>query len=352
MDGDVETESFDCMATIRVKVNEKYIVTILKLADRYEPLTAENLKDSLLPHQSIKMAENIIERYKTLGFIDDFGMLTELGKLAVEGEVYMPESGKYTICTTKNGFFPNPVVKISRINSNENKENTMKKPEILKVINPKPILVLLDGQKEEIIIETIENQVQQSNSKDNFSIEVRSSGRYWNVNLKEHGKYHYEFQNSKLQIDDVWREITETKNLEWRGHPLQNGFALLAYKDTNINERKTFTRNIPKLTLNLDEFGTMEVRPITVNIQPLSQRDADLWSKDVIIDRINDFTTVDNLKKISEEVKTKFKDHIPKNPDLDDLTKEMYNASLINKKGVPKEYWYLQAPIDLSMEVE
>ncbi len=170
MERKIENESFDCIATIRVKTESKYIITILSIAKKFGFLTSQNLRDNLLPNQPITMAENIIKRYQDLGFIDYAGNLTELGKMAINGDIYMPEQGEYEICATPDELFNNSIIEISRVKWNENKADTMQKPEILRGSENIPILVLLDGHKEVVIIESIDNKVQQSKSKNNFSI--------------------------------------------------------------------------------------------------------------------------------------------------------------------------------------
>ncbi|WMT50539.1 MAG: hypothetical protein RE471_06030 [Ferroplasma sp.] len=351
MERDIEYESVDCIATIRVKTQNEYIITILRIADKFGLLTPENLRNNLLPEQPLGMAENIIEHYKAIGFIEESGALTELGKMAVNGDVYMPEQGEYTIYATQDKLFNNPVIEISRIKRNENKEKSVEKPNMLVGFVSQPTIVLLDGHKEEVIIESISNKVQPIKSKGNFSVEARCNGNS-DVTLREEGKPLYTFQNNLLKIDDVWNALIKSKSLKWKGAPLQNGILLLSYDSTRLEERKSFTRTIDEMKLYLSEFGTLKIKPITVNIQPLSQNDADLWAQDVIEDKLVDFLTEDKFINISEKVKKKFRVHIPKTPTRNDMITILYNKSIKNGGGVPREYWYLQAPVDLNMEVE
>lgn len=352
MERNIENESFDCIGTIRVNTENKYIITILRIAEKFGQLTPENLRNNLLPNQPITMAENIIKNYQALGFIGDTGNLTSLGEMAIKGDVYMPEQGEYTICATSDSLVNNAIIKIYRIKRNENKEKTIQKPEILKGVEWRPILVLLGGQKEKVIVESIDNKVQKSKSKENFSIEVRSNYTRSNVILKEGGKSQFEFQNNRLKIDDVWSAVTKNNGLKWTGDALQYGFALLPYGKTNANERSSFSMNLPEMTLNLNEFGNLKAKRITVKIQPSSQKDADIWAQDVILDRIVDFISEDKFMHISEEVKKKFETYTPRIPERDEMVKALYSKSVDSGKALPKGYWYLQAPVDLSMEEE
>lgn len=352
MERKIENESFDCIATIRVKTESKYIITILSIAKKFGFLTSQNLRDNLLPNQPITMAENIIKRYQDLGFIDYAGNLTELGKMAINGDIYMPEQGEYEICATPDELFNNSIIEISRVKWNENKADTMQKPEILRGSENIPILVLLDGHKEVVIIESIDNKVQQSKSKNNFSIEVVSNYTSCNVTLKEDGKSLYTFQNNKLKIDNVWNAVKSSGNFVWKGKALLDGFALVSYEETSSEERKSFSIVIPQLTLNLPEFGSLKSKPITVKIQPVSQKDADQWAHEIIKHKVDDFITAEKFMSISEEVRKQFKVYTPQTPTINEMIRSLYDKSISNKKPLPHEYWYLQAPVDLSMEME
>ncbi len=98
------------------------------------------------------------------------------------------------------------------------------------------------------------------------------------------------------------------------------------------------------------KFGDRTVKFEEINLKDLSfypkYRDcADRWSKDMLLSMIGEYIDELTYHNFSQAVLSKF-------PTFDISLPQYSEASrLLNLRPGERKYWYIQAPIDLSMEV-
>ena len=108
----IETESYKFIGTVKVEESMPYIVSVLKLRLEYDIIKPELIIENLLPGEPLAVAVNIVNRFIQLGLINENGTLTTLGEEGAKGKVFMPQSGKFTICVTEDPLIRNGVLAI------------------------------------------------------------------------------------------------------------------------------------------------------------------------------------------------------------------------------------------------
>lgn len=360
---EIESKSYECIATIRVKENKSYLTTVLKLAKEGGIIDEACIIKELFPSEPIRMASNMIRRYQQLGFLNENGSLTELGDEATNGNVFMPERGKYLISVSSDpvitGGFIEIKAKDNKNGSMENTENPKKKPdpsdkipEILSQCEGKRSLVWFNEKIEEVWIEKISNIVKKIESSQKYKSEITVG--YNGAFLKlSRNKSEISFPlNNGIDLEEVWESIVYSKSWDWHGEPLQKGISLVRYRDIKMNEKevKSFTKIIPAFKLNLEDLGDFIADPIELNIQPVSSVDANDWALDLIRFNIVDYIDQKAFDQIVINVEKKFTYYHPEIPTMEDFMEYLlYNAKQ-SARGIPLEYWYIRAPLDLVLE--
>ena len=356
----LNVEFFECLATIRRQEKTPYITSILKLAKLYGKISRETLRDELLPEEPLALSENILRRYVQLGFIDENGEPTDLGIEAAAGNVLMPERGKYIIGVTKDPLVKSGIVYINRTadgnqNNNspqhgvEDKRTKLKKPDILSRVIENRSLVWLDLEIKEILIESIDDFVYPKAINIDFQIQVVMDNNNTTISIRmDKGEPINLFDNSVMDFEEIWYLQVEGMGLMWSGKPLHMGRGLVEYKDTNSSERKSFSKNIPQNEIVTRSAGRFTVDQIFINIQPATDRDATLWAKELIISEITEYCDENVYTEISEKVRARFTDSTPYIPKIEKFLEYLYSIGENSTESLPIEYWYLQAPRDLS----
>lgn len=360
---EVKGECYECIATIRVKEEKSYLTTVLKLGLNNKVIDESSIINELLPGEHPKMATNMIRRYKQLGFLDEYGYLTELGLQAANGNVYLPETGKYLIIVSSDPLIQNRFIELKSLdNKNSIDEysgkagnsgkNKIKIPETLVESIGKRSLVWFNDKIEEVQIDEISDFVIKMESEQKCFAELALSQDRVLLKLSRNNSEIKISPPGGINLYDVWEYIVDLKKLNWNGGPLQKGTSLMYYEDIRNKEKdiKSFTTTIPSLELFLEDFGVFKTEPIEIKIQPESSEDATKWALDLISFEIVDYIHEEAFDHIVLNVKNKFILHQPRLPKLADFIEYLLQKSKKEDKGYPAEYWYLRAPLDLVLE--
>ena len=359
----LNVEFFECLATIRRQEKIPYITSVLKLAVKYGQLNPQTLRDKLLPEEPLVLAENILKRYTKLGFIDKEGEPTELGEEAARENVLMPERGKYIIGVTMDPLITSGIVYLKRaVDSNQNKNSPqkvgddnhakLKKPEILSRVAENHSLVWLDNEIKEIVVESIDDFVYPKTIDMSFQIQVDLDSNNATVSIRKgNGDTIGPIDVSVIDFEEIWGLEVEAMELMWKGGPLIKGRGLVKYKDTNVSERSSFSKKISQKEIVSRSVGRFMVDPIDINIQPATKGDATLWAKELIKSEIIEYCDESRYMEISERVRGKFTVSSPNIPKIEQFIEYLYDSAEVAGVNLPIEYWYLQAPRDLTPAV-
>lgn len=358
----LNVEFFECIATIRRQEKTAYITSVLKLAKRYGKITADKLMDELLPEESLALSENILKRHAQLGFIDESGRPTELGEEAARGNVFMPERGKYVIGVTTDPLVGNRPVYVNRADDGDKPKNShggsmekpkgIRMPEIIARVTGKRSLVWLDGEIKEILVESIDDIVHPKTNDVSFHLQLEIDKDSTRLSIGRNNSDPIITSNDvEIDFEEIWDLHVKTLRLRWLGKPLNMGKGLVEYGQTNLPERKSFTKNLPSQAISTSSYGSFTVEPVSIYIRPATTRDAMPWARDLIRSEIIEFCDERKYKEISERVRGRFTDLVPEIPDIDEFIEYLYGLAENASENLPIEYWYLRAPRDLKVEV-
>jgi hypothetical protein len=353
---EIEGERYECLAEIRVKEYRPYITTILKLAQKNGLLSEELIHKNLLPEESLAMSTNILRRYEQIGFVDSNGKLTEYGRKAVNGDIYMPLTGNYYIDVTSNPLIADIFLLVETPNERKNHTNDNKKEELMKVPNilsqckGKLSLVWFNNEVKHVGIMDIEENVRLIERKVKYESIVTVGIDEVEMKLKKEKSEITRTLENMINVKNVWNSFVNSHDLKWKGEPLDQGYCLVKYDDTKLEERINFTKKIEESVVKIDEeLGSFTIDSVDINVQPASIEDASKWLLDLIQNKINEYVTEIKYDMILEEVMRKFKSYTPNKIDMTGFIDHLYEKAKKSKEKLPAEYWYVQVPMDLTI---
>lgn len=360
----IETESYKFIGTVKVEESRPYIVSVLKLGLEYDikkPIKPELIIENLLPGEPLAVAVNIVNRFIQLGLINENGTLTTLGEEGAKGKVFMPQSGKFTICVTEDPLIRNGVLAIdwgqnaqedrSKLN-NKDEGKGIERPAILDRCSDFISQVWFNGKIKEVYVDDIKNIVIKSSRKPEIKLEVsldlvpsKSS-----MDIIKDKSVITKPLSVSLDVKIFWNAVVTKKNMTWDGGPLDQGINFVNYAETKPEERNAFSRTVSNFEINVPPYGKFNVEPLTIKLQPKSDADATKWAYDLIRAEPKDYIVEREYITIANKVSKRFTNSKPGIPSLKEFMEYLYLNQNESNKGIPPEYWYLRAPSDLSME--
>ena len=120
------------------------------------------------------------------------------------------------------------------------------------------------------------------------------------------------------------------------------------YDDLSNPEKRSFFRDIVINKPKIEKYGTFKkTRLERIPISPRTKKDADKWAGFLFENSLNEYLSRDGYQLKFDEVKQnpafyRFADRLI-------LPKQQALAEKVRKENelLPREFWYLQAPLDL-----
>jgi len=354
---DVKIKCFDVMADIAIETSRKDIIPILKLAEENGGmLDGKTFVENFLPGSPEVMGDNLVKRYTDRGYLDEEGELTKMAKNVLEkGVPLIPEHGPFRIWATDDSIYEDCILTLERIDENEKsrKDRSRGLPNwIFEAVDEMIDLYNIHKKtkKEHIScahIEKIENEgISKSESPSKMKALFKISQGHTKLNFRIGNQtFPYNHQHM-LKLTDIWKQIKKENKLDWKGRPLDRGYLKVKFEDLKEKEIINFTKkiNLNKLSIDLGDF---DVETLEVNIQPKEYDDAKRWYLYLLKDKINDYLSPNQYSDICEKIKLNFESYEIKE---DDIPKQKELAQKFKESDRSREFWYLQAPIDLVPE--
>jgi hypothetical protein len=367
MEQDLNLTCYECLAKIRFRGERPDIHIITKLAKREGKLTTEAILTKILPNRPEAMANNLIRRYKQMGYLNADSTLTELGELAAKGDVYTLENGTYYICGTGSRLVPQSILSIERkdnlkqMDDNRNRHSGNSEsvkfgelpPEWKNSIKAR-IPVMLDTKSTAyVVVEEIEKIGRKINPSHQAALMITIGENYFKKEVT------FSDINHKILLDDTvkislvraWDEISEKLSLDWMGEPLEKGFARVTFSSTKPAERASFVKSIKPFTIKLGEMGEFKIRDFSIKIMPAYKGDAEKWAFDLIVQKINNYINEEDFEALRKETNSQFTESgFAPSPAAESVISVLRDESIKNDAAFPKAYWHLQAVKDLVEE--
>ena len=306
--------------------------------------------------------KRILIRCQDIGILDDKYRLTEDGiRAAKEESVFIPERGVYRIWCTKDSLVSQKFLRYEEKNdgwlaqdvfspkkakgSPKKKGKIDKTPEWVQDLSGKELQVY--GTDEVVRIENVQNKCRLVMDPPpkllvNLSVgqfespQVTISSKKWKVDSV--------IDAPKLSFNDIWNNLLGNKMAK---HWVSN-FLELNYDDLSDPEKRSFFRDIVINKPAIKKYDTFKkTRLERIPISPRTKKDADKWASFLFENSINEYLSRDGYQSKFDEVKQnpafyRFSDRLI-------FPKQQALAEKVRKENelLPREFWYLQAPLDL-----
>jgi hypothetical protein len=211
------------------------------------------------------------------------------------------------------------------------------------------IIDLLGSNAGKVLIRNVEaNGVKRNlTAEDDIRITLEI-GSAENARLSMSGKFKRELLPPDLTFEDAWLAALGPRAELWdrsRNPPaLRSTFDELTTQEL-ASFRKTTQLEAPEIP----RYGAFENTSVDdVPIIPRRQIDANRWANWLLNNSIDSYMVGKRYERALESCKSKFPDYDIQLPSIEKLVSEI-NDRRTSDGRLPKEYWYLKAPLDLRM---
>jgi len=375
----LEVFCYEVLAEVGQAEKRPEIQAVLLLAQENDGrVTPELLCRKLLGGRPAVVGKTILQRCRALQLLegnDEESILTNEGSRSVsEGEVFIPEKGKYLIWVTDDPLFTRPMLDLEPVQESElTKDQAQESSQRRRAVpapregEPKTSRRVMADKAE-----WLKGQVFRPcrpgapRYRINFVgpewVEVpdekaRQSTRItWTVSDTQSHAVHvdgafqtHDIEPPEFRFGQIWLGLLGDRAPDWK--PIEKGTRLhVGFKEITDAERASFrwdmTFDRPKIP-DLGEFDPTEAGAVPV--APKSQKDADQWAAWLLGHRVNSYMEIDGFAKLQAEVRKEFPEFDVDLPRRHDLARAL-RQGLGNGGGdrPAAGYWFLQAPLDLT----
>jgi hypothetical protein len=361
----IELEKYELLMEIGRQENRQELHSILLLAKELGgKISPNDICEKLLLGRPPQVGRTILDRCRYLDLIDTYDRITEIGYEALRNEqIYIPERGRYLLWYTNDPLHSSRVLHIEALpesslynevyvdrngDQSTDKDETEEIPDKIKSIQGKTLTIYGNGRNQ-IQIRKINSQGLQIKlePKDNQRAILRLNPKQ-TTKVTFDGRFKFDELKPEIKYDFSWRSVLGPYADSWE--TTNNQPALRSpYHGLKEEEIFTFTKNLHIKSPTMNIYGEFEDTIIqNLPIKPATQSDAEKWGKHLLKKSINTYMDQELLQENHESIRNKFPDYpnfpLPTNYELlEDIIES-------NSDGdrVPPEYWYLQAPIDLT----
>lgn len=360
----IDLEKYEVLMEIGRKERREELHAILMLADELGGrVSATDICNELLLGRPTSVGRAIIDRCRYLELLDHSDRLTETGKEAIRnGELFIPERGRYVLWYTNDPLISQKLLHVEAVresslykevringNGNEHAENLSEK-----ILNLEGrTFTLLSPGGGHIIIRKIEAKgvICKLKKTDILSATLHiAPSRIAQLDVK--GRFQHKLQVPGIDFETAWLSVLGSLARSWENS--RNPPALkIAFKELNDKELASFKKTIHLTKPNLQSYGTFENTSVkNVPIIPKSRGDAAQWAKWLLKRSIHTYMDRKQYQDQIESCKSQFLDFEDiELPSLEELVLEFREEKFPDGR-LPREYWYLQAPLDLQEGVQ
>jgi hypothetical protein len=361
----VELEKYELLMEIGRQEKREELNAILMLAkEQGGRVTAADVCNRLLIGRPEQVGKAILDRCRYFDLLDDHGRLTVVGRESLEnGEVFVPERGRYILWYTDDPLFPSRVLNLEATsespisneiyqqngyNDNAEKDTSENIPE--KIISLEGRVFRLFGKSNgriQIRKINLNGIIKKLDPDDQLQAQIiLTPNQKTEIHFK--GKFRIQGTRSDISFDDNWLPALGHYSDLWDNNQ-KNPALKTSFSKLGENEIFTFKKNLRLESPTLPNLGTFEDTMVEdVPIKPVGLTDAEKWATYILRKSIDTYLDQSQYQNLTKSIRSKFLDY----PHLEiPSIKELKDEILKEKKPdgrLPREYWYLQAPIDLN----
>ncbi len=350
MQKEITVDIYAAQLTIFIKEDHPEFIPILQayaeaLEEDTEPVTY--IHNTLFESQPQRFVENIILEFKVMGFVED-GLLTDRGyEVLSNQDVFVPQTGIYTIYTVNDPLFPQIILNIEPYNAsvkNEVRNNYDSQykdlPDYIHVIKNHKIQSF--GRPSQVIdIKEIDRSGKKVKKKQKAVIYCEFKDGKWEQRLSYNKVTRHVDANSMLD-EETAEHILKTVSPNFDPSDYAMGHSINELNNTEIT---SFTKDYRLNRITFDMLGTYtNIQVKNIKIKPKTVQDAKEWSiKLFVIKYLNSYLVLPAFQKIWSEMNFENSQLAIYNPDAS--FSEILESPWIRYGS--QKYWYLQAPTDV-----
>ncbi len=355
----ITVKKFKALIDIGIKEKRTDIVALLMIAKSHnDKLSDKIIYDEFIFRENKAMANRILQRCQELGLIDENLKITEEGVNArEEGMIYRSYTGTYYVWASEDPLLPQKILNIEIIDEKINfkneilgqrnsEEGTIEKnieslPEWLKDTEQIKIIKLLDKNKREIRIESIQEKIEPNFVSEKLKTQICLTAD--SKLIKFSGLFEDERELSIFpDIRSVWKQLLGKRYPQWNWEE----WALkISFEELKGKEILSFTKMLSFNSPKIENFGVFDDFSLKIKLRPQSDTDAELWGNWLLENQIKEYMFPGVFEKYKEEINKKFVGFNIKLQDLDDLSKKAVEK--VFEDEIPIDFWFVQAPIDI-----
>lgn len=301
-----QVEIYQVELALKEKTKQNPFIAVLILAQEQGEITAETLKDYLLPSLPIRACNNLLIRLTQQGYLEEMRKqnfrndiwgpsfydedendynnsiftLTELGEQsAIDKSFWVGEKGIYNVYVSYSNLLNEQIIKIEKVERNledDRRANRQYTPESILDYQNQTLII----DKKEIRIEEIESKCFQLNPAD-CSLEIETKEDEGIIRIKEKQTlFQSTFETSERELKEEL--LTNTEELSFDEN--KNVVLVDFNKDSISFNRKVKLRN-PYFQDN--QFNSVEIE--NVAFIPSNKRNAELWLNEILFKGIDKY---------------------------------------------------------------
>lgn len=357
-------EKYEVLMEIGSRERREELHAVLMLADELGGrVSAIDICNELLLGRPKSVGRAIIDRCSYFELLDHSGRLTETGKEAIRsGELFIPERGRYVLWYTDDPLISQKLLHVEAVRESSLydevhlKGNGKEHPENLseKILNLEGrVFMLLGSGGGQIAIRKIEPKgvICQLEKTDILTATLHiAPNRVTQLDLR--GRFPYKLQVPDIDFDNVWPSVLGPLAQSWENSRTPSALKI-SFIELKDNELASFKKTVHLTKPKLQFYGTFENTSVKkVPIIPKSRGDAAQWAKWLLKRSIQTYMDKKQYQSQIESCKSHFLGFEDiELPSLEELVLEFREEKFPDGR-LPREYWYLQAPLDLQEGVQ
>ena len=327
--------------------------------------TAKEVSQELLQGRPELMGKAIIDRCSDLGLLDESGRITPVGRDALlTGNVFIPERGRYVVWFTEDPLIPQKLVHVEPMaEPNLNDEVALMKgrkargePREEAELLPDRLRALVGGLYDligegggRIAIRSMDPNgvTSRPGPEDNTKITLEVAPDRSRLSVS--GGFQKLLTPPQLDFEASWLSALGPPARLWARS--RNPPALkCAYDELSPKELASFSKTVSLPRPSLSGFGEFDDASVDgVPIFPRTAEDATKWARWILKRSVADYVDSEQYERLQEACKSRFPDFPSvRLPPAEELAQELA-AERAADGTLPKEYWHLQAPLDLQV---
>lgn len=275
---------------LKEKTKQSPFIAILILAQEQGEVTAENLRQNLLPTLPLRACNNLLARLEQQGYLTknyyNAYQLTNLGEQsATDKSFWIGEKGVYNIYVSDSNLINEKIIKIEKVEKGEDDRNgnvLINTPNFISQYQNQ----ILNISKKEIRIEEVENKCFKLNNENCvLEIEAKENDSLLKILKDKQTLFQSLFETNELELKEEL--LTNSNEFQYDEH---KKVILVKFDSSNLPFNRKLKIKNPYFQDN--HFNSVEIE--NVAFIPSDEENAKLWLDEILFKSIDEYFLDEN----------------------------------------------------------